>query len=100
MSDELRGTGRTTQQLIAAPTGALFVVHTQYAIPYARSLANSLARGDIFIASIEGAFRNMGDRLLGRKPADVVIDHFALEYMQRNYVREFVFYEEWVARHG
>lgn len=70
---EGRGSGRTRWQLEAAAMHALFLVPPHLVI-YTKSLAKSLCRGDIDVASVEG-LRWGGQKFKGRYFPQVVLDH-------------------------
>ena len=67
-----RGTGRTKQQMLAAPHGALFVWVNQH-IDYPRALAYHIGRGDLQIVSPGWLERNTQ----GREFSGIVVDHAA-----------------------
>ena len=71
---ELRGTGRTTRQMLAAPIGALFVSCHVGALDYDRRLARKHGREDLKIVPF--SYIN-GRRYMGLKLYSVVVDHAA-----------------------
>ena len=76
--NEDRGTGRTTEQIKAAPRGALYVCIRAEA-GYAKAPAHALGRPDLKFAGPEA----VGERLLGLR-APVVVDHAVrLDPLQR-----------------
>lgn len=72
--DQLRGTGRTTAQMIAAPKGALYVVSCTPEVGYAQRLARKCGREDLQVVApfYLGERRFMGLRLSG-----IAVDHAA-----------------------
>lgn len=69
---ELRGTGRTTRQLKAAPPHAIYIVSNANMLSYTRELARSLMRWDIEFM----VYRPGWDmKCVGRR-VHVVVDHW------------------------
>lgn len=71
--DEDRGSGRTSDQMRAAPKGALFIWVNDRSIGYARHLAHHLGRDDLDIRPVSVLDR--AERLLGLQFPAVVFDH-------------------------
>lgn len=76
MTDDLRGTDRTTRQIQAAPHDAIYVVASSGEAKYVRALADHLDRRDLVVRQALDA----RSRLLGRRDQPVVIDHYVHEY--------------------
>lgn len=71
---EVRGTGRSSRQILNAAKGALFVCHDHGARRYFTDLARHLGREDIRVVP-EKELRCEA----GRRYPDVVFDHFAAD---------------------
>lgn len=69
-----RGTGRTTEQMEAAPKGAVFVWVNSY-LSYPKHLAVSLGRQDLLI--VPPLWLEEPGIYLGRNPPGLVLDHAA-----------------------
>jgi hypothetical protein len=65
--DGLRGTGRTTRQMLDAPKGALYVWCNKH-LDYPRALARHLGRADLVVVSPSYERR-------GYSSALVILDH-------------------------
>ncbi len=71
MNDEAdRGTGRTANQMLAAPQKAVFVWVSLGSIDYARDLAHHIGRDDLEIIAPEQV-----GYLRGRDLSGIVFDH-------------------------
>lgn len=70
--DADRGSGRTTQQMLAAPRNAVFVWCYQGSLPYARELARKHGREDLTVVS---PLRFETDYFRGREISGLVLDH-------------------------
>ncbi len=77
--DALRGSGRTTAQLLAAPPGATFVWCNRYTT-YVQELADFWGRVDLNIVGLHW-LRNQHNFLGCEPPSAVVIDHHAYAVM-------------------
>ncbi len=77
--DALRGSGRTTAQILAAPPGATFVWCNRY-IEYPRDLAAFWGRDDLQIVGIHW-LTNQHNYMGREAPSAVVIDHHAHDVM-------------------
>lgn len=71
---ELRGTGRTTKQMKAAPQGAVFVWCNNH-LDYPRRLAEKLGRGDLQI--VGPMWLEYAGHWLGSTFTDIIVDHAA-----------------------
>lgn len=69
-----RGYGLTTQQMRAAPAGAIYVWPTAASLGYARALAQHLGRDDLEIVP-PSILDQGGRRLRGRRISGLVLDH-------------------------
>lgn len=74
--DSVRQTGRTARQMAEAPYGALFIVHAECFVPYAKKLADRLGRNDLVIRPI-GALDRNGNHLRGLRFPAILMDHEA-----------------------
>ena len=74
-SEEFRGCGRTTDQLLRAPEGAVFVAVGP--LGYTERLAKSLGRADIKVASLSWV---ASERYRGMRTA-LLVDHFIHRHM-------------------
>lgn len=72
-----RGTGRTTEQMKAAPQGAIFVWCNGH-VSYPRNLSRGIGRGDIRIET-PSYFENRWHGYCG----PLVVDHATLEYLDK-----------------
>lgn len=77
-SDEFRGCGRTTDQMLGAPEGAIYIVAREPEVWYAQNLLRYLQRPDLIIKTIGYA---TGESWRGRRLTGVVVDH----YVKRGY---------------
>jgi hypothetical protein len=75
--DALRGTGRTTDQIRAAPQGALFI-WCGHDTHYPRMLAQREGRQDLLIVS-RSALSTNSERHRGAEYPAVVLDHWITE---------------------
>lgn len=71
--ESLRGTGRTTKQMLEAPHGAVYV-WVNGALHYPKDLAHRAGRKDLVI--VAPAWME-GDRWRGIHAPDVILDHAA-----------------------
>lgn len=72
MTDDKRGTGRTTAQLRALPIGGVFIVQSNDAVVYTNGIANYINRSDIQVVPISWIDQ---DRWRGRIFIGIDIDH-------------------------
>ena len=77
-----RGTGRTTNQMLAAPKGAMFVSCCTGAMNHDRDLARKIGRSDLYIVGPD-IFNNDGERLRGKELTGFVVDHAMSEIFMR-----------------
>lgn len=76
-----RQSGRSTKQMISAPAGSLYVVHTFCSVSYYKELAKKNGREDLIII----APYQIRDYSIGRKISGIVIDHVNTEYFWRQF---------------
>ena len=76
MSDvpQKRGSGRTTEQMKAAPNGAIFVWCSD-ATKWAKDKARELGRADLIVIGPRDLWYPYVDRLRGREYPAIVFDH-------------------------
>jgi hypothetical protein len=67
ITEQLRGTGRTHQQMLDAPDGTIFVMPNSGMAEYGRKMANKIGRSDI-------EFVTLGRPLVGYS-RHIVFDH-------------------------
>ena len=70
--DEHRQTGRTTQQIINAPHGAIYVWPVKSSLSYAKRIARENGRDDLDIITPEQLHV---DRIRSRSNVRIIIDH-------------------------
>jgi hypothetical protein len=71
--DRERGTGRTTEQLKAAPACAIYLWPVQQSVGYVRHLAHQLGRDDLEIRHIRAL--DEPQRFQGLRRLNIVVDH-------------------------
>lgn len=77
--DPLRGTGRTTKQLLGAPKDAFYVVAHRGSADHTRQLALQNARPDLQVVTLEQV---QTDTLRGLNQG-VVVDHHVWEHLEQ-----------------
>lgn len=83
-SDEFRGCGRTTDQLLGAPERAVFVCTGDP--HYTERLARDLGRADVNVVNMSWI---RSERYCGRRLSALVIDHHTqrtMSYLERDLV--------------
>lgn len=79
MNDSNRGTGRTTDAMKSAPIRAVYVWGNA-ALDYPRALARTLGRTDLEIVSPSWL---TDDRWRGRELSGIILDHHALDVLNK-----------------
>jgi hypothetical protein len=69
-----RGTGRTRQQLIDAPYGAIYIWPVSHSVGYVKQLAMSVNRGDLEFR-FPSILDYLGELCSMQKLTGVIIDH-------------------------
>ena len=87
-SDDMRGSGRTTQQLQELPMGSLFIVGTPSQRDYTKALAHRLGRQDLFIKTIDEC-RFPHSAIAGMEFPAAAVDHAATWHLSEREYREF-----------
>ena len=70
----MRNTGQSTNQILNAPSGALYIVPHKGSLAYFNGLATYLNRTDLTIVT-PGILDGLLPRIRGRKFSDIIIDH-------------------------
>lgn len=92
-----RGTGRTTEQLRAAPQGALFIAPTHAAVWHCLDLARKIGRTDIKMAS-PGILNRKAIHLRGTHYPAIVLDHAAAEMLTEEQVKGYEYIRGYIER--
>lgn len=74
----MRGSGRTTKQMLEAPIASIFVWPVPRSLDYARHLAHHLNRTDLEIISPDGL-----ERLKGTRRRSIIVDHACVDHPDR-----------------
>jgi len=74
--------GRTTQQMLDAPSGAVYLWHN-YDLHYPRKLAKSIGRDDLVIKGLSWL---TPQNVRATKPCHVVVDHYAASRLSMDHL--------------